>query len=150
MNRLRLATIGLVVLAMALTGCLGSRHLLGPSLNDEVRDGNFAFTVTAINLGVPKTGDQSAYGVFVVVHIVVKNTGAVARTFYCQNQTLTDKAGKKYDNAVAIGNRENLSSINPGKQVHVTCAFDVPTGALPSTLQLRDSSQSRGATVQLL
>jgi hypothetical protein len=139
-----------IAVAASITGCHGSRRGATPSLNDEVRDGDFAFTVTAINLGVPQTGNQAAQGVFVVVHLMVRNISGGARSVYCQNQILQDFAGKNYDNAVNVGSREDLTTIEPGRQVHVTCAFDAPTGALPASLRVHDARYSRGATVKLL
>ncbi|MCV7196951.1 DUF4352 domain-containing protein [Mycobacterium angelicum] len=142
----------LVAVAIVVSGCLSWVHSSAPtaSLNDEVRDGNFAFTVTVIDLGVQKIGYQAPQGVFVVVHLMVKNIGKLPRTVYCQNQTLRDQAGRKYDNALTVGSREDQININPGSQVHVRCAFDVPVGTLPATLQVRDSPYSKGAIVTLL
>jgi Domain of unknown function (DUF4352) len=132
----------------SVTGCLGSSATRG--LGDEVHDGQFAFTVTAIDLGVPNIGSKTAQGVFVVVDLTVKNLSDIERTVYCQNQKLKDLAGKTYDDAVTVGSRENLININPGKQVHVKCAFDVPVGTLPSTIEVHDSPYSSGAAVQVL
>ena len=143
------SAVAVITVAASITGCHASRNGT-TSLNDEVRDGDFAFTVTAINLGVPETGNRTAQGVFVVVHLMVRNISGGPRSVHCQNQVLKDFAGKKYDNAVNIGNRDDLTTIEPGRRVHVTCAFDVPTGALPSTLQVHDAPYSRGATVALL
>jgi hypothetical protein len=144
------STVVVIAVAASITGCQGSRHGATPSLNDEVRDGDFAFTVTAIDLGVPETGNRAAQRVFVVVHLMVRNISGGARSVYCQNQILKDFAGKNYDNAVNVGNREDLTTIEPSRQVHVTCAFDVPTGALPASLRVHDAPYSRGATVTLL
>lgn len=138
-----------VVAAMLVSGCLGTTHRSGPSFGDEVRDGDFAFTVTSISLGVPKTGNRTAQGVFVVVNLTVKNVGTGPRSVYCQNQTLRDPAGKRYENGVAIGDDEDQLRIKPGKAAHVTCAFDVPTSTLPAVIEVRDSQFSRGVRVTL-
>jgi hypothetical protein len=136
----------------SVTGCLSSVHSSSATaaLNDEVHDGGFAFTVTGVNLGVPKIGYQSAQGVFVVVDITVQNIGDEARTVYCQNQMLKDLAGKTYNDAVDVGRRDDLINIDPGKKVHFTCAFDVPVGTLPAAIEVHDSAYSRGATVKVL
>jgi predicted RecA/RadA family phage recombinase len=141
--------VAVITVAASITGCHASRHGTA-SLNDEVRDGDFAFTVTAINLGVPQTGNQTAQGVFVVVQLMVRNISGGARSVYCQNQILKDFAGKRYDNAVNIGNRNDLTTVEPGRQVHITCAFDVPTGSLPASLQVHDARYSSGVTLTLL
>ena len=132
------------------TGCLGPGPSSSPSLNEEVRDGNFAFTVTAVNIGVPKTGYQTAQGVFVVFQIMVKNVGDAPRTVYCQNQRLKDQAGKTYDDAVSIVGREGEANVSPGREVHITCAFDVPKGTLPAAIVVHDSPYSKGVKVQVL
>ena len=144
------STVVVIAVAASITGCQGSRHGATPSLDDEVRDGDFAFTVTAINLGVPETGNRTAQGVFVVTHLMVRNISDWTRSVYCRNQILKDFVGKYYDNAVNIGSRDDLTTIEPGRQVHVTCAFDVPTGALPASLQVHDAPYSRGVAVKLL
>jgi Domain of unknown function (DUF4352) len=134
------------------TGCLSSGHGSSSTaaLNDEVHDGTFAFTVTRVDIGTPKIGRATAQGVFVIVDLKVKNLGDGPRTVYCQNQILKDLAGKGYDDAMTIGDRENLINIAPGRQVHVTCAFDVPKGTLPGTLVVHASQFSRGVSVKLL
>ena len=142
--------ISVLAAATLVTGCLGAVHSSSPSLNDEVRDGNFAFTVTAVNIGVPEAGHRSAEGVFVVFQIMVRNVGDAPRTVYCQDQRLRDQAGRTYDNAVSIVGREGEANIGPGKQVHVTCAFDVPKGTLPAAMVVRGSAYSRGVAVTVL
>jgi hypothetical protein len=47
----------------SVTGCLGSSSTRG--LGDEVRNGQFAFTVTALDLGVPNIASKTAQCVFV-------------------------------------------------------------------------------------
>lgn len=135
---------------LATSGCFGARHASAPSLNDEVRIGALAFTVTAINLGVPKTVHRAAQGVFVVVNLMVNNVGDRPRSVSCQDQTLKDPAGKRYENAVNVDSPGDLVRVGPGAKVLIKCAFDVPTGALPAAIELRDSPYSRGVTVTLL
>ena len=137
---------------VTVTGCLGPVHNSSgtAALNDEVRDGKFAFTVTGVNIGVPKIGYLTAQGVFVVVDITARNIGDEPRTVYCQNQKLKDLAGKTYNDAVDAGRREDLINIDPGKQVRVACAFDVPVGTLPAAVEVHDSAYSKGATVKVL
>lgn len=136
--------------ALAASGCLGAPHPSDPSLNDEVRVGDLAFTVTAINLGVPQTGHRTAQGVFVVVDLAVGNTGERPRSVYCQDQTLRDSAGKRYGNAMNLDSPADLFTVGPGSKMLVKCAFDVPTGTLPAAIELRDSQYSKGVRVTLL
>lgn len=138
------------LVAPAASGCLGVPHASNPSLNDEVRVGDLAFTVTAINLGVPQTSHRTAQGVFAVVNLAVGNKGDRPRSVYCQDQTLRDPAGKSYGNAMNLDSPADLVTVGPGKKVLVKCAFDVPTGTLPAAIELRDSQYSKGVRVALL
>lgn len=137
-----------VATAIVVAACSGAGQRSGPSINDEVHDGNFAFTVKSISLGVPETGHHTAQGAFVVINLMVRNIGGVARSVYCQNQVLRDPTGRGYENGVSL--REEQILVEPGKQVHVACAFDAPTGMLPTGIVLRDSQFSRGVMVRLL
>lgn len=139
-----------VAAAALVSGCLGVPHSSGPSLGNEVRDGDFAFTVSAIDLGLTKAGNRTAQGVFVVVNLLVRNVGPGARSVYCQDQILRDAAGKRYENAVVVDTRVDQVRIEPGKQALVRCAFDVPTGTLPAAIEVRASQFSRGVRVTLL
>lgn len=139
-----------ILVAVTASGCFGARHDSAPSLNDEVRLGELAFTVTTINLGVPTTGHRTAQGVFVVVNLKVQNVGDRPRSVFCQDQTLRDRAGKRYTNVVNLDSPGDLVRVGPGTTVLVKCAFDVPSGALPAAIELRDSPYSRGVTVMLL
>lgn len=143
---------GLVWMMVALTtaGCLGARHASAPSLGDEVRIGDLVFTVTSINLGVPQTGHRTAQGVFVVVNLMVENKGDRQRSVYCQDQTLRDRAGRSYGNAANLDSPADLARVGSGTKVLVKCAFDVPTGTLPTAIELRDSQYSKGVRVTLL
>ncbi|CAM3094161.1 hypothetical protein BST27_03395 [Mycobacterium intermedium] len=125
-------------------------HDAGPSLSDEVRVGKFMFTVTAISLGVPKTGSRTAQGTFVIVNLRVRNMVAVPQPVYCQDQTLKDRNGRRYDNAVNLDRNGDRTVIQPGKAVQVKCAFDVRKDSLPETITLRDSQYTSGVTVSLL
>lgn len=148
MRTIPAAVVGVV--AVLVTSCLGAQHRSGPALNDEVHVGNFVFRVTAVSLGVPKTESRTAQGAFVVVNLMVRNIRGVPQPVYCQDQTLKDRNGRKYDNAVNLGSREDRTVIQPGASVLVKCAFDVRRDSLPHTLTLRDSQYTTGVTVALL
>lgn len=147
-------SIAVTVLAVttSVTGCLGGVHSSSQtaSLNEEVHVGAFAFTVKSVNIGAPKIGIRTAQGVFVVVEFTAKNISDTPRSVYCQNQKLKDLSGRTYDDAVNVGSGEDLFSINPGKQVRFSCAFDVPKGTLPGTVEIHDSAYSKGVAVTVL
>jgi hypothetical protein len=145
----RLRVFAVSALAVALTGCDSPTEQPG-SLNREVRDGNFAFVVKTVDLSQPKVGNRTAEGVFVVVHMTVKNIGDDFRTVYCQNQKIKDLAGRTYDDAINVGAEEDSIAIKPGKRVDVTCAFDVPVGTLTAVVEVHDRAYSTGAAVRIL
>jgi hypothetical protein len=149
---MRSRALAVLAVATAVTGCQTSLQSSSPtfSLNQEVRDGKFAFIVTRVNISAPNIGIHTAQGTFVVVDITVQNIGDEPRTMYCQNQKLKDLAGKTYDDAVIVGGGEDAININPGKKVGVTCAFDVPRGTLTAAVEVHDRANSPGAAVQVL
>jgi hypothetical protein len=151
-GRVRSTAVTALAVIISATGCLGSVHTSAhtASVNDEVRVGAFVFTVTSVNIGAPNIGIRTAQGVFVVVQFTAKNIGDTPRSVYCQNQKLKDLSGRTYDDAVNVGSGEELLSINPGKQVRFSCAFDVPKGTLPGTVEIHDSAYSKGVPVTVL
>ena len=123
-----------------------------------VRDGKFEFTVTAIEPGVARVGDdmlgEDAQGQFVLVHLTVTNIGDEAQYFTGSSQKLIDTAGRTHsaDDSAAIylGDAQSLlNQINPGNSVQGTVVFDVPADATPAQLELHDSPFSGGVTVTL-
>jgi Domain of unknown function (DUF4352) len=151
-RRARPVAVTVLAVATSVTGCLGSVHTTAhtAALNDEVHVGAFAFTVKSVDIGTPKIGIRTAQGVFVVVQFTAKNISDTPRSVYCQNQKLKDLAGRTFDDAVNVGNGEDLLNVNPGKQVRFGCAFDVPKGTLPGTVEIHDSAYSKGVPVTVL
>ncbi len=120
------------------------------ALNEVVDVGALAFTVTNVELGLPKIGTRTAQGTFVVVDITVENIGDGSRTVYCQNQIVKDLAGRRYENGVTVGDGEGMINIKPGSRVDFRCAFDVPVGTLTGAVEVHDMAYSAGATVRVL
>lgn len=126
------------------------------SLGQEVRDGQFAFTVNSVDRS-KQAGDLSnqfeivtAQGEFVNVHMTVANTGNHAQTFFATNQHL--KIGSNtYDanGMAALWMKSANEEVNPGNSIQVVVSFDVPPGASGGTLQLHDSAFSSGTQVAL-
>jgi hypothetical protein len=117
-------------------------------MNQEVRDGKFAFTVTGLETA-KTTGDPSnpfmqtsAQGTYVIVSMTVQNIGNEAQSFFAANQKLIDSAGREYSpdsQADMWLNKQIQTDINPGNSVQAKVAFDVPPGTVPSTIELHDS-----------
>lgn len=130
-----------------------------PGIGDEARDGKFSFIVTEVEPGTTRVGDeyfnQSAQGEFLIVHLSVKNIGDVPQVFLDEDQKLFTADGSEYspDTAADIWLNEDgaafFEEINPGNQIDVRIAFDVPKGTEPSSIELHDSLFSNGVTVSL-
>ncbi|GAA3809764.1 DUF4352 domain-containing protein [Cellulomonas soli] len=127
-----------------------------PGIGTPVRDGKFEFTVTGIEPGVSRVGDdmlgKDAQGQFLLVHLTVTNIGDEAQYFDGSSQKLLDAQGRTHsaDSAAAIylGDADSfLNQINPGNTVDGTVVFDVPADATPTALELHDSAWSGGVTV---
>nr|WP_221376747.1 DUF4352 domain-containing protein [Actinoplanes polyasparticus] len=131
----------------------------GGELNKAVRDGTFAFTVSAVRCGVPKVGDEfvdlEPQGSYCLVDVLVKNGGTTPEYFDSTSQKAYDGAGAEFDTDMQAEvfvntNAQNfLDQINPGSQVKGTLVFDVPSGTTLASLVLHESSSSPGARIAL-
>lgn len=130
----------------------------GAAIGTPVRDGKFEFTVTQVETGVTRVGDdilgKDAQGQFVLVHLTVSNIGSKAQYFDGSSQVLRDTAGRTFSADSTAGiylDKSNsfLNQINPGNTVQGIVAFDVPVDAVLKTAELHDSAFSSGVTVSL-
>ncbi|WP_297617050.1 DUF4352 domain-containing protein [Nocardia sp.] len=123
----------------------------------EVRDGKFAFAVTAVDPPVAAVGDneilrKTAQGEYVLVHVAITNIGDKAQSYFGENQKLIDDQGKQFSNdtsAELAVNQDLTAEINPGNKISVSIPFDVPKGTVPATVEFHDSMFSGGARVAL-
>lgn len=127
-------------------------------IGTPVRDGKFEFTVTGVEPGVARVGDdmfgQDAQGQFLLVHVTVTNIGDEAQYFDGSSQKLTDTQGRTHSAdtgaAIYLGDAQSfLNQINPGNSVQGTVVFDVPADAAPASVALHDSPFSGGVEVTL-
>jgi len=123
-----------------------------------VADGKFEFTVTGVEPGVARIGNdtfgQEAQGQFVLVHLTVRNIGNEAQYFDGSSQELADTQGRTHssDGSAAIyldDSNSFLNQINPGNEVQGIVVFDVPADAQLASIELHDSPFSGGVTVAL-
>jgi len=130
-----------------------------PQLGKIVRDGKFAFTVTAVKCGIAQVGTnvyliQKAQGQYCRASLTVENIGNEAQTMFASNQYLFDTKGRKFS-ADATANMYDDSAklmfeeINPGNSLKGFVFFDVPKGTKISKLELHDSMLSDGIEVRL-
>jgi hypothetical protein len=146
----RLAALLMVPVAVFLTSC-GLFHHTSPQagIGQEVLDGKFAFIVTQVDTS-PTFGQTRAQGVYVVVSIAVRNVGTEAQFFVMSAQKLKDNSGREYSAGFMDPPfLEEVNNINPGLQVSVKLAFDVPPGTKPTQILLHESESSQGAAVNL-
>ncbi|MBF6148035.1 DUF4352 domain-containing protein [Nocardia nova] len=123
----------------------------------EVRDGKFAFVVTAIDAPVSTLGEnqflrKTAQGEYIVVHVDVTNIGTKPQSYFGSNQKLIDDQGRQYTNdtmaEIDINDRGVIGAdINPGNKISVAIAFDVSPGTVPASIEFHDSMFSGGARV---
>ncbi|UWP82456.1 DUF4352 domain-containing protein [Dactylosporangium fulvum] len=121
-----------------------------------VRDGKFEFkAVKGPECGKKEIGYQKAQGHYCLITLQIKNIGDAARTFDDNNVRAYNAEGAKFGTDGVAGMYANpngetfLNDINPGNQVTAIVVFDVAPGTKLATLEVHDSSFSRGAKVAL-
>jgi hypothetical protein len=146
----RLAALLIVPVAVFLASCSVFHPTSAQAgMGQEVLDGEFAFIVTQIDTS-PTFGKTRAQGVYEIVSMAVRNVGTEAQFFLMSAQKLKDKAGREYSAGLMDPPvLQEVNNINPGLQVSVKLAFDVPPGTKPTQILLHESVSSHGATVNL-
>jgi hypothetical protein len=125
------------------------------AIGQEVRDGNFAFTVTRVDPPAEVVGKRAAHGNWIAVHLRVTNIGNEPHQFWGFNQRLRVADGRVYVNdsmAAAVLNEQQAiqgGDVNPGRSFEHAVVFDVPIGARPATIELHESPATVGVTVKL-
>lgn len=117
-----------------------------PGVGQEVVDGKFAFIVNDVSSS-PTFGDSHARGVWLVLSMAVRNIGTEPRAFDMAAQSLKESDGRGH--SAALMEPPSVNTIDPGLQVSVRLAFDVPPGVRPTRVLLRESGTTPGARVNL-
>ena len=146
----RLAALLIVPVTVLVASCGLFHHTSAQAgLGQEVLDGKFAFIVTQVDTS-RTFGQTRAQGVYVVVSMAVRNVGTEAQFFVMSAQKLKDNAGREYSAGLMEPPFvQEVNNINPGLQVSVRLAFDVPPGTKPTQILLHESVSSQGASVNL-
>lgn len=129
------------------------------TVGTAVRDGDLSFTVTKVErkdrLG-GKYINKDAQGEFVVIHLRVLNLGKKPASFTSTSQKLVDASGRQFEALASAalyakdpGTSLLYERIGPGNHVEGVVVFDVPKGTAGATLELHDSTFSKGAKVNL-
>ncbi len=120
-------------------------------MGHEVIDGKFAFIVNHIDTSTSVAGHKRAQGVYLIVSMAVRTVGTETQMFQWAAQRLKDNAGREYSPSFMdpplFG--DVVNSINPGLQVSVKLAFDVPPATKPTQIVLHESLSSHGVAVNL-
>lgn len=127
-----------------------------PGLGDTVRDGNFEFTVNDVQTGLTTIGEsftqESPQGQFVLIDVTVTNIGEKGTALFDSNQILFDDQGRQHEtssSSIWLEEAISLDDINPGNSISGVLLYDIPTDAIPTSLELHDSMFSGGVTVAL-
>lgn len=126
-------------------------------IGTPVRDGKFEFTVHSVEPGGSTIGDEpfahEAQGQFLFVKVSVANIGDEPQSFFGDNQYLyvgQSRYSADSEAAIYLDDAQSLyEEINPGNSLEGVIVFDVPAGAVPTSLELHDSAFSGGVTIDL-
>lgn len=147
----RLAALFIVPVAGFLASCGLFHTASAPAgMGQEVVDGKLAFIVTHVGTS-PTFGHTHAQGVYVIVSMAVRNVGTEPQSFEMAAQRLKDSAGRQYSASFMDPPflEEVVNNIDPGLQVSIKLAFDVPPDVHPTQIVLHESVSSPGAPVNL-
>jgi Domain of unknown function (DUF4352) len=146
----RVGALLVVPVAVLLASCGMFHTTSAPAgTGQEVLDGKFAFIVSQVDTS-PTFGQTRAHGEYVIVSMAVRNVGTEAQFFDMAAQRLKDSVGRVYSASFMDPPfLEEVNNLNPGLQVSVKLAFDVPPGVRPTQIVLHESASSHGAPVKL-
>jgi hypothetical protein len=122
-----------------------------PALGDEATDGDFVFSIASTDSGDTITSPiddsvvKTASGEYFVVYVSVGNNGAAPLTWLSVLQTLSDGTQTfSPDVEASAALTGDVITVDPGEQIEVALAFDVPVGTVPTTIQLHGDPGSPG------
>ena len=143
----RFASLLFVPVVVFLASC-GFFHRTSESagVGQEVVDGKFAFIVNEVSTS-PTFGDTHARGVWLVLSMAVRNIGTEPRLFQMDAQSLKESDGRGH--SAALMEPPSVNKIDPGLQMSVRLAFDVPPGVRPTRILLHESASTPGVRVDL-
>ncbi|MFZ0907076.1 MAG: DUF4352 domain-containing protein [Mycobacterium sp.] len=147
----KLAALLMLSVAVFLASCALFQTTSAPAgMGREVVDGKFAFIVTKVHTS-PTFGHTRAQGAYVIVSMAVRNVGTETQMFEWAAQRLKDRTGREYSASLMVPPLfgDVVNSIDPGLQVSVKLAFDMPPDAKPTQIVLHDSLSSHGTPVNL-
>ncbi|WP_018347724.1 DUF4352 domain-containing protein [Longispora albida] len=130
------------------------------SLNNPIADEGMEFTVTKVDCGVNRVGNEylnrMAQGQFCLVTLGIRNVGKDPLVFHGQFQLAHGPGGYRYapdGTASVLASLDTAApgttEINPGNGMETMIAFDIPRSATLSELELHESRYSPGVRVKV-
>jgi hypothetical protein len=132
-----------------------SNRFSGPTgvRGTPVHDGDFEFVVSDVTTPANWRSDPRPKGEWIIATMTVRNLDDESQEFVANNQKLIDSDGHTYaadaEAAVSMNNSSMVVTMNPGGNMTMKLPFDVPTGTLPTALELHDSVFSEGARIHV-
>jgi Domain of unknown function (DUF4352) len=148
------ATLGAAIVIAGVIGQTPASPSASAESTPGSEDGNLAFTLDRVERDwVDPDHTRAPQGTWVLIPIIAKNVGDTAQTFRAEDQKLKEPGGQALSPDMNTMDVEfpghNVVMIEPGSQSLVYLLFDVPFGVLPNKIELHESSQSPGATLDL-
>lgn len=117
-------------------------------------DGDLVFTLDHVERDwVDPEHSRAPQGTWVRIPVTVRNAGDTAQTFAASDQKLTEPGGQTITPDTDTMNAEfpghSSVVIQPGSQSLVYLLFDVPFGVVANKIELHESAQSPGVTLDL-
>ena len=162
----RIATVCVAVATAAVIAACGSggtedgtaQTPASPSASAEpssgTKDGNLVFTLDRVERDwVDPDHSRAPAGTWVRIPLTVRNDGDIAQTFAADNQKLKEPGGQTMSPDTDTMNAEfpghTSVVIQPGSQSLVYLLFDVPFGLMADKIELHESAESPGVTLDL-
>jgi hypothetical protein len=128
--------------------------LLGACSSHEPKKGHLVFTLDRVQRDwVDPDHTRAPQGTWVLIPVTAKNDGDGAQTFRAEDQKLKEPGGQTLSPDINAMDEEfpghSSVTIEPGSQSLVYLLFDVPFGVLPNKIELHESAQSPGETLDL-
>jgi Domain of unknown function (DUF4352) len=127
-----------------------------PSAPGEVVNVNLAFQVTGVDSAPTVTSPaddlltKEATGKFVIVSLVVRNTGNET-SYYMSNQQKLKSGSDTFEADPEASNYLGslYEELNPGDRAQVALVFDVPPGTVPDALEVHGDAVAPGTDLPL-
>ena len=118
-----------------------------------LHDGDLEFVVTEVSAPADWRGNPRPKGQWVIATMTVRNLDDESQEFAATNQKLIDSDGHIYaaDTAAAVSMNKSsmVVTMNPGGNITMKLPFDVPTGTLPTAVELHNSVFSEGIRIRV-